>query len=165
MEEAEKFDPKKGAGLTFEDDVDYFEDGEWKKKIVKMTTVLEGPREVNLELGSFAGLVARASHWFATLRVRDLWAVCDDPECTANHGSNTYPEETRGFVHTVRKISEKDIIDFDMVTGERYTRVRKGRSTSIFDSKEEALKKAKEDFEEYFGEGWILMRHGDPLEE
>lgn len=161
---SDKFDPKQGVGISFKCDVSYYDEKaeKWAEKTVTMTTICDDPREVMLEESTFVGLVGHARHFWVSLKVRDLYARCDDPDCdcvkrNCIHSSNRFPEETKGFTHRVKHICERDQIDYDMISGDRYTRYKKGELIDAFDSKEEARKAAIEDFKKYFGDGWVLM--------
>jgi len=157
---SDKHDPKQGVGISFEDNIHYYDedDDKWKEKTVTMTTICEEPREVDLEIQTWTHLLGYAKHWYITLRVANLSAKCDDPDSTSTHSSNRYPEETKGFVHRVKTECKMDMTDYDITTGERYIRYKKGDMIDAFTSEKAAKKQAIEDFKKYFGDGWVLVR-------
>lgn len=143
-DESIRHDPTQGVGIEFE------------THGTKYVTVLKGPRRVVPRIYSWGTMVSYAVHWYGELRARDLMVKDLKDGSLSSLSSPNYPKEAKGFLHTVKDVLDRDVIRYDPVSAERVTDAKKGKRSNIMFSRDQATKRLKEDFEELFGEGWVL---------
>lgn len=120
-------------------------------------TVLEGLRKVTPEITTWRGTSIGAIHWYAELRADSLMVKNLDTGQVYSMSGYSFPKEAEGFTHQVKIVARADISRFSIYDGgERHVDVRKGQRTNLLSTRAEAVRLCKQDFEEYFGEGWIL---------
>lgn len=140
-----RYDPKAGLGIEFETH------GE------RIVTVLEGPRRVVPRISTWRGVSIGAVHWYAELECHSLSVKNLGTDKVYSMSGPGYPEEAKGFTHKVKTVAKADILRFSIFDGgERHVDVKKGQRTDLLSTREEAVRLCKQDFEEFFGEGWEL---------
>lgn len=144
-DESIRHDPTQGVGIEF--------DSHGEPHI----TILEGLRQVTPKITTWRGTSIGAVHWYADLEADSLMVKKLETGQVYSMSGYSFPKEAEGFTHKVKTVAKADILRFSIFDGgERHVDVKKGQRTELLSTRKEAVRLCKEDFEEFFGEGWVL---------
>lgn len=116
----------------------------------------KAPREVFLEITSWRGISPEAIHYYGKLHFWGL-SVIEEGKEDSGYSTSYFGKELKSIQSTdvklTRLVTKRDL---KMDKGRTFEGFRLNSHTNRFDTKKDVIKRGKEIFQKFFGEGWKL---------